>query len=142
MRWLLPALLFLIPGVLGAQAASHTYIDQKAPYKNPNPPILTALNLPKIGTAFKVQVGSFIPGNCVLAFGVSNPNISVPSLRGFLFTSAEIIVPAWGSVSFPIPNSTAWLGVKFYQQAHCVECGIISCSAVPLSRGGVGVIGR
>ena len=35
MRRLLPALLFLLPGVLGAQAATYTYINQKAPYKNP-----------------------------------------------------------------------------------------------------------
>lgn len=48
---------------LSAQAASYTYINQKAPYTNGGfgfpSPMLTALNLPKIGTTFQVQV----PGN-------------------------------------------------------------------------------
>ncbi len=39
---------------LPAQAASYTYIDQKAPASNPSTPMLTALNLPKIGTTFQV----------------------------------------------------------------------------------------
>ena len=142
--------MFAMP--LSAQAASYTYINQKAPYKNQNPPMLTALNLPKVGTTFKVQVlatQSLSP--TYLAFGVSNPNVPIPAWNGYVFTSAEIVVPTpsrsgWLSMttmSFPIPNSPGLLGVRFHQQ-------VFNASVNPwtgwvwfrLSRGGVGVIGK
>jgi len=162
-------LMFAMP--VSAQAASYTYINQKAPYQNAGlgfpSPMLTALNLPKIGTTFQVQV----PGNCsfsmclgfgssceqqipvtfqyVLAFGVSNPNVPVAMLGGFLYSSAEVRVPApytfspWGFVkmSFPIPNSPQLVGVRFYQQV----LGMTYSYGPPryaLSRGGHGVIGK
>ena len=64
MRSLLPALLFLLPGVLGAQAATYNYINQKAPYTNPagspwspwTGEWLTAISLPRIGTTFSVRI--------------------------------------------------------------------------------------
>ena len=38
----------LVPATLGAQPASFTYINQKAPYSNPVSPMMTVLNLPKV----------------------------------------------------------------------------------------------
>lgn len=153
MRRLIPALLFLLPSVLGAQAASFTYINQKAPYKNPSPAMLTALNLPKVGTTFKVKVpASYRLGTDYvfysLAFGARNPDIPHAVLGGYLFSSAEIILQSpWGrprstaTMSFPIPNSSQLLGLKFYQQVLRVVCVVNTCSN-GLSRGGVGVIGK
>lgn len=62
-----------------AQAASYTFLNQLPPYKNPNPAMLTALTLPKIGTKLRLQVPlSWIQrnqtgANSVLATGVRNP---------------------------------------------------------------------
>ena len=167
--------MFAMP--LAAQAASYTYIDQKAPYSNPSPSMLTALNQPKIGTTFKVQVPesgrsiswcwcmwAHCPPYCpywdpyeyrfsYLAIGVRNPNVTIPALGGFLFTSAEVVmltpwrneILTWGSVtmSFAIPDSRELVGLKFYQQ-------VLVQSYLPdwnpsyrrLSRGGVGVVGK
>ncbi len=154
-------LLFAMP--LSAQAASYTYINQKAPYKNPNPPLLTALNLPKVGTTFKVQVpngGNTCTGWCLtgcsqvnyyLAIGVRNPNVPIPALGGFLFTSAEVVMPVpWGptpqqgtvTMSFPIPNSQELLGVRFYQQVLREVWSFWWYEPLTLSRGGHGVIGK
>ncbi|MHC4079555.1 MAG: hypothetical protein ACYST0_14070 [Planctomycetota bacterium] len=141
---------------LAAQQASYTYINQKAPYSNPKTPMLTALNLPKVGTTFKVQVPSNTVGGfgggpwwywrCYLALGVKNPNIPVPGLGGFLFTSADVVVPVnvvnqvgGVTMSFPIPNSPQLVGVRFYQQVLEVQTRSSTCA---LSRGGVGVIGK
>jgi uncharacterized membrane protein YjjB (DUF3815 family) len=156
MRRLLPALLFLLPGVLGAQAASYTYINQKAPYKNPSwpsGPWLTALNLPKIGTTFKVQVPASMASTFyfTLAFGVRNPNTPIGGFSrgwGYLYSSAEILVStprastAMVTLSFAIPNSSQLLGARFYQQV--VGDYWLSNSNIwtTLSRGGVGVIGK
>ena len=154
------ALMFAMP--LAAQAASYTYINQKAPYKNPhwNGPMLTALNLPKIGTTFKVRVpneprwcGEDPDTSYYLAFGAKNPNLLIPGMGGFLFTTAEIVVPApksntqlWVTMSFNIPNSPRLLGVRFYQQVFRVQ-EFWGWSEYPdtffrLSCGGVGVIGK
>ena len=143
--------MFAMP--LAAQAASYTYINQKAPYKNQNPSMLTALNLPKVGTTFQVRVpSSAVFSHSVLAFGVSNPNLPIPAWSGYLFTSAEIRmqtpwsnkIPMSGSattMSFAIPDSPELLGVKFYQQVlvHVIYPWAHDYS---LSRGGVGVIGK
>ena len=130
MRRLLPALLFLLPGAVAAQAASYTYINQKTPYLNPRPPWLTALNLPKVGTTFKVQVrGHSRRVQSWLAVGVKNPNVAIPAWGGVLFTSTEYYLltplspggpggfsPKMVTVSFAIPNSSQLLGATFYQQ--------------------------
>jgi hypothetical protein len=148
MRRLLPALLFLLPGVLGAQAATYTYINQKAPYKNPRAAMLKALNLPKIGTTFKVQVpGGLRSLTYALATGVSNPSIRFDVLGGYLFTSAELVVgvptgPKLVTISLAIPNSSQLLGVKFYQQVLEVSKIYLPWTLNTLSRGGVGVIGK
>ncbi len=143
--------MFAMP--LAAQAASYTYINQKAPYKNQNPPMLTALNLPKVGTTFQVRVPtSAVFSHSVLAFGVSNPNLPIPAWSGYLFTSAEIVM--WTpkssaafsvmTMSFPIPTSPQLLGVRFSQQVFQANyCGWTHCPVgYSLSRGGVGVIGK
>ena len=150
--------MFAMP--LSAQVASYTYIDQKAPYKNPGWPLLTALNLPKVGTTFKVRVPTvwqcgpvWTGGGATfyLAFGVSNPNVSIPGMGGFLFTSAEIVLllrpgncPNNGTVtmSFLIPNSPGLLGVPFYQQVLAEQHGEFVPNTYYLSRGGYGVIGK
>ncbi len=83
-----------------------------------------------------------------LAFGVINPDLPIHRLGGFLFTSADIVLPVpsgpyrtTATMSFPIPNSAQLLGVKFHQQ---VLGAYVGASPLPshLSRGGVGVIGR
>jgi len=150
---------------VSAQAASYTYIDQKAPYKNSSPAMLTALNLPKVGTTFKVQVpngGDTCTSWCwtgctevyyYLAIGVNNPNVPIPALGGYLFSSADIVLLApWGpkaqqgtvTMSFPIPNSQALLGVRFYQQVlrQVIEPSYFYYQTLSLSRGGYGVIGK
>jgi len=157
---------------LSAQATSYTYIDQKAPYRNGGisfpGPMLTALNLPKIGTTFQVQVpGDYSAFYCagwgsschqyihvsarhVLAFGVSNPNMPIPMFGGLLHSSAEVVIPAgyasstWGFVkmSFPIPNSPQLVGVRFYQQVLGVSYSRLGPPTYALSRGGYGVIGK
>ena len=153
------ALLSTMP--LAAQTASYTYIDQKAPYKNSG--MLTALNLPKVGTTFKVQVpngGDTCTGWCLsgcsrvnyyLAIGVRNPNVPIPAMGGFLFTSADVVVPVpWGptpqqgtvTMSFKIPNSQELLGVRFYQQVLREVWTWGWWYPPALSRGGVGVIGK
>ncbi len=152
--------MFAVP--LAAQAASYNYINQKAPYKNQKSPMLTALNLPKVGTTFRVSVpnGAYcswwsveVSDTYYLAFGVSNPNVPIPALGGFLFTSADIVLPVpkvcpnnTGSVtmSFPIPNSPQLVGVRFYQQVlhRHGDAWVIKANYDRLSRGGVGVIGK
>ena len=139
---------------LTAQAASYTYINQQAPYKNPTPPMLTALNLPRIGQTFRIQVPEGNIGRCCwLAFGVSNPNVPIPAWGGYLFTSSDIVMltpfkfaAKWRmtTMSFPIPNSLQLLGARFYQQVlHKGSCGWTHCPVFfNLSRGGIGVIGR
>lgn len=163
--------LVLMSAPLSAQAASYTYIDQKAPYQNGGltfpAPMLTALNLPKIGTTFQVQVpNDYIATYCVgfmgcsqyvtvrashvLAFGISNPNLPIPMLGGFVYSSAEVIIPAPFSnsqvglvkMSFSIPNSPQLVGVRFYQQVLGVQWTIGYSTKHVLSRGGYGVIGK
>jgi len=158
--------MFAMP--LAAQAASYTYINQKG--GPPIKPMLTALNLPKVGTTFKVQVpesGRSINwcwwAHCpyrhpyaywysFLAIGLRNPNMAIPALNGYVFTSAEFLTltPArneilkWGSVtmSFPIPDSRELVGVKFYQQVLVQHFPPDMLPWYSLSRGGVGVIGK
>ncbi len=142
----------LLSGAVDAQAASYTYIDQKAPYQNWNPPMLTALNLPKVGTSFQVQVpagwsSGFASASYWLGFGVSNPNAPFPLWMGFLYTSADVVVATprrptaqMVTMSFPIPNSTQLLGVRFFQQVLRVA-DLGPAHTRNLSRGGVGVIG-
>ncbi len=156
MRRLIPTLVLLLPGMLGAQAASYTYINQKAPFKNPYTTMLQHVNLPKVGSAFRVRVaGSWRTPNwsyrqCWLGIGVTNPGLRIDGLGGFLFTSADFLIrtpmnPKGGpmttsTMSFSIPNSSQLIGVKFYQQVHCyVDLFGIRRH---LSRGGVGVIGK
>jgi len=89
-----------------------------------------------------------IGANSVLATGVRNPFWNVPAFQGFVFTSAEIILPTPMSplgtpgnttMEFPVPNSTQLIGVKFFQQVLTVPRG---SSVGRLSRGGAGVAGR
>ena len=145
--------LLAVCSTLPAQAASYTYINQKAPYTNPSPPILTALNLPKVGTSFQVQVpagwsSGFASASYWLGFGVSNPNAPFPLWMGFLYTSVDVVVATprrptaqMVTMSFPIPNSTQLLGVRFFQQVLRVA-DLGPAHTRNLSRGGVGVIGR
>ncbi len=153
-------LMFAMP--LAAQAASYTYINQ--PGQTTGPYMLTALNLPRVGTTFKVQVpnawslgwahGPFFDQYTYLALGTKNPNIPIPALGGFLFTSADIVMAPWNqqrlggtvTVSFQIPNSSQLVGVRFYQQVLAVYSTRYPSSmptyAYTLSRGGYGVIGK
>ena len=161
MKPLALALSLLLPGVVAAQAATYTYINQKTPHKNPSWAMLTALNLPKLGTTFKVQVpythqqGQWAHDPIAfysLAIGVSNPNLRIPS-AGWLFTSAEVVIWSpwrpigstyYNTLSFAIPNSAQLLGTKFYQQVLVT----ILLQRPPygwsegLSRGGIGTIGK
>jgi hypothetical protein len=79
MNKLTTLVILAVCSTLPAQAASYTYINQKAPYKNRSPAMLTALNLPKVGTTFKVRVPAWWKslsnggaGFYSLAFGVRN----------------------------------------------------------------------
>lgn len=154
-----------LDSLLAAQTASYSYVDQKAPYSNTVPTMLTARNLPKLGTTFQVDVSNgwdpvrWANGNLLMAgafhhliIGVRNPDAPIPALGGFLFSSAEIVLSApWNrkqsfgtvTMSFPIPNSTPLLGVRFYQQV--LRTGFDDrpwrISWQFLSRGGIGVIG-
>ena len=138
---------------VSAQAASYTFLNQLPPYSNPSPAMLSALTVPKIGTKLKLQVPfSWIQRNgvgadSVLATGVSNPFLKFPAFQGYVFTSAEFVLPTPGSplgtpgtttMEFAIPNNTHLIGVKFYQQVLTVP----RMSTVgTLSRGGIGVVG-
>jgi len=147
-------LMFAMP--LAAQAATYNYIPQKAPYKNNQAPYwLTALNLPKIGTTFKVRVPNAASWSYpfpyyILALGVTNPNRLVHGLGGWQFTSAEYVAfapmdfnyPPTVTVSYPIPNSPQLVGRRFYQQVIQVFPAEFTPTTYSLSRGGVGVIGK
>ena len=139
---------------VSAQAASYTFQNQLSPYKNPNPAMLNALTLPKIGTKLRLQVPfswvqrNGVGANSVLATGLRNPFLNVPVFQGFVFTSAEIVLPTTMSplgtpgnttMEFPVPNSTPLIGVKFFQQVLTVPRG---ATMGTLSRGGLGVVGR
>ena len=139
---------------VSAQAASYTFLSQLPPYRNPNPAMLTALTLPKIGTKLRLQVPfswvqrNQVGANSVLATGVRNPFWNVPAFQGFVFTSAEIVLPTPMSplgtpgnttMEFPVPNSTQLIGVKFFQQVLTVPT---TSPLGRLSRGGTGVVGR
>lgn len=150
---------------LAAQAASYGYLDQKAPYANAVPTMFTARNLPKLGTTFQVEVANswdplrWASGQLImlgayhhLAFGLRNPDAPIGALGGFLFSSAEIVLPApWNrkqafgtvTMAFPIPNAPQLLGVRFYQQVlrTWFNDRPWRISAHNLSRGGIGVIG-
>jgi hypothetical protein len=151
----LPLGLLLAPGILTAQVATYTYVAQKAPYSNPSPPLLTALNLPKLGTTFQLQVPrswvqrNRIGADYVLATGLSNPDVDIAVLGGFLFSSAEVLTPTPMSplgipgnvtMSLPIPNSVSLLGLGFHQQV--LEATLPLPSSLRLSRGGHLVIGQ
>ncbi len=139
---------------VSAQAASYTFLNQLPPYKNPNPAMLTALTLPKIGTKLRLQVPlSWVQrnqtgANSVLATGVRNPFLNIPAFGGFVFTSAEIIlptpmsplgIPGTTTMEFAVPNSTQVMGAKFFQQVLTVPRG---STMGTLSRGGFGVVGK
>ena len=75
---------------VSAQAASYTFQNQLSPYKNPNPAMLNALTLPKIGTKLRLQVPfswvqrNGVGANSVLATGPAQPVLEragVPGLR-------------------------------------------------------------
>jgi hypothetical protein len=151
-------LMFVLP--LSAQAASYTYTAPAWAYREP----LTAANLPKLGTKFKVLVPDGYPSQSqtrtyyLLATGLTNPKVTIPGL-GTVLTSAEILtwVPSgttspYLQMSFKIPNSSQLVGLRFYQQvlatqyyksgAHWCEPNCWTKTGQYLSRGGVGVIGR
>ncbi|MHC4921652.1 MAG: hypothetical protein ACYTKC_18955 [Planctomycetota bacterium] len=141
---ILPAVLLslALATTVSAQAASYTFVSQLPPYQNPSPAVLTALTLPKIGAKLRLQV----PFS--LATGVRNPFFNVPAFQGFVFTSAEIVlptpmsplgVPGNTTMEFPVPNSTQLIGVKFFQQVLTVPT---TTPVGRLSRGGIGVVGR
>ena len=148
----IPPLLCLLSASLAAQAASYTYIDQQPPYANPT--WLTALNLPQLGSTFRVQVPFSIYTCCPfqrdywLATGFGNPNLRFPALGGFLYTTGDLqvlrtyngITGPYQFVDFPIPSSTALIGAQFFQQV--LERAANSFwTTLTLSRGGHGVIG-
>ena len=154
MRKLLPALLFLLPGVLGAQAATYTYIDQKGGYSNTNGWVYAA-SLPKLGSNFRVRIpmgqrGTYPPVlHSYLLLGLKNPNFNFPSLGGYLYSSADVRVWKAGFLPQPgqfpiwttIPNWSQLLGLNFYQQNLQVEVWATK-TIITLSKGGHGVIGR
>ena len=158
MRILALALTLLLPGVVAAQAASYTYINQKAPYSNPNPPWLTARNLPKLGSTFTLDLVPLISSGgrlswsyALLAIGGSNPNTQITPLGGFLFSSAEVVrrVPSAPNLTtrsvrmdFRIPNNTQLLGARFFQQVLVLRGSLSTILSARLSRGSVGVIGQ
>jgi hypothetical protein len=136
------------------QTATYTFMNQIPPYSNPKTPMLKALTLPKIGTKLRLQVPyswvqrNGVGANAVLATGVRNPFWNVPAFQGFVFTSAEIVLPTPMSplgtpgnttMEFPVPNSTPLIGVKFFQQVLTVPRG---STMGTLSRGGLGVVGK
>ena len=159
MRNTLLALALVLSPALAAQQASYTYIDQPPQYGNPSPLWLHALNAPKSGQLFRVQVpGSWISGRfCWVTYyfltGVSNPSLDLGPMTNwmvpsYLFSSAESIIPipniGWVprtyTFSFRIPSSPALLGTSFYQQVLNRRSG--SCrNSVRLGRGGHGIIG-
>ena len=71
-----------------------------------------------------------------------------PAFQGFVFTSAEIIlptpmsplgIPGTTTMEFAVPNSRPLIGVTFFQQVLTVP----RMSTVGrLSRGGIGVVGK
>ena len=141
---------------LSAQQASYTTIDQRPPYTNETPPWLTARNVPRIGTTFQVDVPYSFFECCpfqtdyFLATGFDNPDVAVPALGGYLFTTADVSVLLSFSgcrgcghttFSFPIPSAPELLGGRFYQQVLAYARNSF-WSTLTLSRGGVGVIGR
>lgn len=141
---------------LPAQQASYTTIDQRPPYTNENPPWLAARNLPRLGTTFQVDVPLSFFECCpfqtdyFLATGFGNPDVAVPALGGYLFTTADFSVLLSFSgcrgcghttFSFAIPNAPELLGGRFYQQVLAYARNSF-WSTLTLSRGGVGVIGR
>jgi len=138
---------------VSAQAASYTFINQLPPYSNPTTPLLSVVTLPKIGTKLKLQVPlswrqrNGVGADSVLATGVRNPFLSVPAFQGYVFTSAELILPtpmsALGvpgntTMEFSIPSSTQLIGVRFFQQVLTVPT---SSPLGTLSRGGIGIVG-
>jgi len=151
-------LMFALP--LSAQTASYTYTAPAWAYREP----LTAANLPKLGTTFKVLVPDGFPSQSqtrtyyLLATGLTNPKVTIPGL-GTVLTSAEILTPvpsgtnkAYLAMSFKIPNSSQLVGLRFYQQVLATQyykSGGSWCSpncwvqsGQYLSRGGIGVIGK
>jgi hypothetical protein len=143
-----------LSGLLGAQAASYTYLDQRAPYSNPTPEWLTALNTPRIGTTLTVEVPLSFQTCCpfekvyFLATGATNPSLRYDPLGGWLFTSADVSVVqvphgspySRTTITFAIPNSPSLLGAPLFQQV--LEHAHNSFwSTLYLSRGGRGVIG-
>lgn len=139
---------------VSAQAATYTFQSQISPYKDPSPAMLAALTLPKIGTTLRLQVPfswiqrNRVGANSVLATGLRNPFLNVPAFQGFVFTSAEIILPTPMSplgtpgnttMEFPVPNSTQLIGFKFFQQVLTVPT---TSPVGVLSRGGTGVVGK
>ncbi|MHC4516237.1 MAG: hypothetical protein ACYTGW_19240 [Planctomycetota bacterium] len=153
---ILPAVLLslALATTVSAQAASYTFVSQLPPYQNPSPAVLTALTLPKIGAKLRLQVPfswrqrNGVGADSVLATGVRNPFFNVPAFQGFVFTSAEIVlptpmsplgVPGNTTMEFPVPNSTQLIGVKFFQQVLTVPT---TTPVGRLSRGGIGVVGR
>ncbi len=139
---------------VSAQAASYNFVNQIPPYSNPKPPMLKALTLPKIGTKLRLQVPfswlqrNGVGANSVLATGVRNPFLNISAFGGFVFTSAEIIlptpmsrlgVPGKTTMEFSVPNSTQLIGVKFFQQVLTVPT---TSPVGSLSRGGFGVVGK
>ena len=143
-----------LSGTLGAQTASYTYVDQKAPYANPATEWLTALNTPRLGTTFQVEVPVSYLICCpfektyYLATGATNPDLRYDPLGGWLFTSADVsVVQVYSglpgsrtTITFAIPNSPSLLGVPFFQQV-LEHARNNFWSTLYLSRGGHGVIG-
>lgn len=149
----LPILTLTLVGSLHAQAASYRYLDQKTPYTNPPTATFSAQNLPKIGMTLKLTVPytwvqrNRVGADFLLATGVFNPDVALPSLGGFLFTMPLIILPTPMSplgipgrtrMNFPIPNSAQLIGFNFYQQI----LEIPSSGSPRLSRGAHAIVGR
>ncbi len=119
MRTLVLLVALVLSSTVSAQQASYTYIDQPPQYQVPGAPLLEALNTPKIGTTFQIQVtstGGYYPVPCFgfpggyaitfhytyLLLGASNPAVEIPFFvlggsgwfwGGFLFSSGEIVLP-------------------------------------------------
>lgn len=133
----------LLAAAAWSQAASYKYIDQTAPYKNPSPAMLTALNLPKLGQVFRVSVPASNPLGWtwyVLALGIKPTKIEVSAWQGYLYVVPSVVtmVPKGNgsyTFSYSIPQDKSLLGQAFYQQ-------VLWGSLAPrIGRAGHGVVG-
>ncbi|MCB9871709.1 MAG: hypothetical protein H6837_17780 [Planctomycetes bacterium] len=132
--------------------AGFRYVDQKAPYQNPNPNLLTGMSVPQIGTDFRVRVPfSYLGSTFVSHFlltGLQNPNFSLPAVfRGYVYASTDLVLPTplgasgqYTEIKLGIPLDFGLVGLDFYQQVARTAPGM--SPPYLLSRGIHGTIGN